>query len=255
MKYNRFSFFIPLFCFLFLGAIFLIAPEPTSAFSLFPSEPQADGLNDDFRTYIVAFYNFALPATALVAVVLIMIGGIIWITSAGDQGRISKAKEFIINPIIGLVLLSAVYVTLGFINPNLVILQPVTPEPLGIPGACIVSAEECRFVVSKKTCTDGRFVEGLTCDGAIQQEKFDAAIKTDEALEREQFLCENEDQGHSLTCIIGQIRRIAQCAKHCRETIGNTLEGNCRPSAAFGNDIDCDGGVYNCFCKYERPSN
>jgi len=177
---------------LFVSLSILLISSPASAFSLFPGEPSVSGGSVDYREYIVNFYLFALPATALVAVVLIMIGGIIWITSAGSQTRIAKAKEFIINAIIGLVILSGVYVILGFINPALVILQPVTIDDLGTFGACTFTEKDkltCR-ITEKNNCTrdlKGSFAEGGACQSesalALRQKCEEVVIQTNSPAE------------------------------------------------------------------------
>lgn len=98
--------------------LFLFSANQAHAFAIFPGETLSG-----YREYIGAFYTISIPIGLLVATVLIMIGGVIWITSAGDQGRIAKAKEFIIQPIIGVVILAGAYTLLAFINPNLVDLK------------------------------------------------------------------------------------------------------------------------------------
>jgi len=124
----------------FIAAIFLIPflgiaqAETLETFSLFPGERGAIG---DYRLYIQNFYFFSIGAAALIATVLIMIGGMIWVTSAGNQSRVAKAKEYISQSIIGLIILMGAYTLLQVINPQLVQLQlPGTPE-LGSFGPCV----------------------------------------------------------------------------------------------------------------------
>ncbi len=155
-----------------------LAPVVTRAaeFELFPGEK---GGLQDFRVYIATFYQFSIPAAALVATVLIMIGGVIWITSAGDQNRISKAREYIINSIIGIILLMAAYVILGFINPEFVNLKKAVLPPIDVPGAC-VSGGSCKDFTSdrkdppiKSSCsnTGQTFFPGLQCADEEVQKK------------------------------------------------------------------------------------
>jgi len=84
--------------------------------------------------YIAAVYRFAVPAGAILATIIIMIGGVIWLTSGGAD-RLSTAKEWIGNATIGLVLLVGSYVVLNLINPDLVRfadlrVKIVQPEPI-----------------------------------------------------------------------------------------------------------------------------
>jgi hypothetical protein len=59
----------------------------------------------------------------ILAVVVIMYGGLRWATSAGNEQTISTAKETIISAIVGLLLVLGSYVILNFINPELVNLK------------------------------------------------------------------------------------------------------------------------------------
>lgn len=152
-----------------VGAAEHIKPPPP----LFPGEDVSD-----FRNYIIQFYKFAIPASVLVATVMIMIGGVIWITSAGDQTRVSKAKEFIIQPIIGVVILMGAYVMLAYINPALVELElPAMKDLVAGSGACRNSItpptgtsatclNKCQ-VTTKADCI-GSIDEGKSCEEACK---------------------------------------------------------------------------------------
>lgn len=69
--------------------------------------------------YIAALYRWAVPVGAILATIVIMVAGVIWLTSGG-AGSLSTAKEWITNAIIGLLLLVSSYVILNIINPDLV---------------------------------------------------------------------------------------------------------------------------------------
>ncbi|MBI2483294.1 hypothetical protein HYV74_03935 [Candidatus Uhrbacteria bacterium] len=73
----------------------------------------------DLRQYIVLAYVWLVRFAAILAVVVIMAGGLMWITSAG-AGRIDTAKQWIRNALIGLLLSIGSYVLLQTINPDLV---------------------------------------------------------------------------------------------------------------------------------------
>lgn len=69
--------------------------------------------------YLVAAYNWAIPAAALLAVVVLMIGGLQWMLARGDSGRIQKAKDRLRNATTGLVLLMGAYAMAYNVDPNL----------------------------------------------------------------------------------------------------------------------------------------
>lgn len=69
--------------------------------------------------YIKAIYNYFLYIGGIVAVIALMIGGVIWLVSAGNASRISEAKSWISGSIIGIVILLLSYTLLYQINPEL----------------------------------------------------------------------------------------------------------------------------------------
>ncbi|MFH1098881.1 MAG: hypothetical protein V1723_03100, partial [Candidatus Uhrbacteria bacterium] len=74
--------------------------------------------------YIAAIYRWAVPFGAILAVVVIMIAGIMWMTTGG-AGEKSQAQQWIANAVIGLILLVGSYVVLRLINPDLIALRPL----------------------------------------------------------------------------------------------------------------------------------
>lgn len=82
--------------------------------------------------YISGLYVYLLDIGVIIAIVMIMIGGLQWTLSGGsimgDGGKSSATagKKRISNAITGLVLLICVYMILFIVNPNLVGLKPVT---------------------------------------------------------------------------------------------------------------------------------
>lgn len=71
-------------------------------------------------TYVNALYQFLIVAMAIVAVVMLMIGGFQYILSRGHADAVKKAKERMANAVIGLVILFAAYDIAFLINPDFV---------------------------------------------------------------------------------------------------------------------------------------
>lgn len=69
--------------------------------------------------YIQAVYNWLIPAASLLAVVMMMIGGLQWMLARGDSGKISNAKTKLKNATTGLVLLLGAYSITYIIEPGL----------------------------------------------------------------------------------------------------------------------------------------
>ncbi len=68
--------------------------------------------------YIQLVYQFALGIVGIIAVVLIMLGGLRWIAAAGNESAIGEAKEIITSAVTGLVIALLSYTILLFINPQ-----------------------------------------------------------------------------------------------------------------------------------------
>ncbi len=70
--------------------------------------------------YIGALYTYALSIITLVAVAMIMVGGVVWLTAGGSSERVGKAKEYIAGALTGLLIALFSYTMLATINPALV---------------------------------------------------------------------------------------------------------------------------------------
>jgi len=68
--------------------------------------------------YLAAAYKLGVGVAAVLAVIIIMVGGFIWIAAAGDSGKIGQAKSMISNAIIGLILALGSYVALQSSTPT-----------------------------------------------------------------------------------------------------------------------------------------
>ena len=69
--------------------------------------------------YIKGVYKYAVSIVSIIAVVMIMVGGLTWLTAGGSGERIRKAKETISGSVIGLFLVFGSYVLLNSISTNL----------------------------------------------------------------------------------------------------------------------------------------
>ncbi|MCF7860150.1 pilin, partial [Patescibacteria group bacterium] len=71
-------------------------------------------------------YTFGLGIGGILAAVVLMAGGLVWLVSAGDATKITQAKSLIVGSITGLMILFGSYILLTQINPNLVVLKPLS---------------------------------------------------------------------------------------------------------------------------------
>ncbi len=81
-----------------------------------------------FNQYVSAIYKFLIWTAGITSLFMISLGAYMYITSAGNQAAMSKAKTFIFDAAIGLILVLVAWLILYTINPNLVSLQGVSEE-------------------------------------------------------------------------------------------------------------------------------
>ncbi len=89
-------------------------------------------------------YQYLISISGVVALVVLIVGGIIYLTSVGEPEKLNKAKKQILAALFGIVLLLSSYLILRTINPELVNIQlsPLTPvviHPLALPPGKIRS--------------------------------------------------------------------------------------------------------------------
>ena len=70
---------------------------------------------------IINILNIALGLTAMITVVFIVIGGINFMTSAGDSGKVKKAKDTILYASIGLVICIFAAVIINWVIAKMII--------------------------------------------------------------------------------------------------------------------------------------
>ena len=76
--------------------------------------------------YVSAIYNYGLSVAGILAAIMLMAGGLVWLTSGGDASKVSKAKSLIGGSITGLVILFSTYMILYEINPELTKLKSIS---------------------------------------------------------------------------------------------------------------------------------
>jgi hypothetical protein len=70
--------------------------------------------------YIAGIYNYAIGIVGILATVVLMVGGIVWLTAGGNPTRIGEAKAYIGASLSGLIIALSSYMILYQVNPKLV---------------------------------------------------------------------------------------------------------------------------------------
>ena len=60
-------------------------------------------------TVVIAIVNWVLGLLALIAVILVLIGGFMWMTAGGNEDKIGRAKKLLVAAVTGLVIILAAW--------------------------------------------------------------------------------------------------------------------------------------------------
>ena len=74
----------------------------------------------DIRETVAAIINVALGLLGIVAVVIIVAGGFLWMTAGGNEEKLDKARKMIFSGIIGLAIILSAYAIARFVIDKLV---------------------------------------------------------------------------------------------------------------------------------------
>jgi len=74
----------------------------------------------DLTNNIITIINSVIGVLGLAAVVVVILGGIQYMTSTGDAGKVKKAKDTILYGIIGLVICVLAFAIVNFIIANII---------------------------------------------------------------------------------------------------------------------------------------
>lgn len=69
----------------------------------------------DPRVAAVNIIRLALTFLGIIAIIIIIYGGFLWMTSAGDPGRVEKAKKVLLSAVIGLIIILSAFLIVSFI--------------------------------------------------------------------------------------------------------------------------------------------
>lgn len=112
---------------------------PNSDFQHSESENPGDWMSITPSTlgkYIKAIYTYAIGVVGILSTVVIIFGGFLWATAAGNNSRVDNAKTWITSALTGLVLALFSYTLLYMINPALVELKSISPRKAGAMVSC-----------------------------------------------------------------------------------------------------------------------
>ncbi|MFH1047050.1 MAG: pilin [Patescibacteria group bacterium] len=153
----------------------------------------------DLGHYIEIAYRYAVYIAGIIAAVMMMVGGLQWLTAGGNSGAVSAAKKRITDALIGLVLTVFAWLILNTINPALVSLQ--MPR---IPMVRSTEFVRCELFRYDRPCGE---------EFGVKENPTPPANAT----ERQQYLVVDKNDPDILTTCIG---------KNCAN-VGDCTTGSC----------------------------
>ena len=127
-------FFVVVFILQITALLFLLI-NPAAAIEFtpqveIPGGPTGTVQGDTIAKYIKAIYQYGIAVVGILAAIVLMFGGLLWLTAGGNTGQVSEAKEWIKSSLLGLILALLSYTILLTINPDLVNFRPITVTPI-----------------------------------------------------------------------------------------------------------------------------
>ncbi|MCK4912913.1 MAG: hypothetical protein KAS05_04235 [Candidatus Omnitrophica bacterium] len=120
-----------------------------------PGLPSTGAIN--LSMYLVGLYDFLLSIVGIVAVMMLIIGGMRYITAAGNAAAIGDAKDIIQNAIFGLLLALLSWVFVSTINPDVLYIKAPGST---FTAATVIDLDACytSYTAPNCTCKNGNIV-------------------------------------------------------------------------------------------------
>ena len=129
---------LPIFIFLFLSTVFLVHINHAKAVAFQPQviDQISNQIGVNFTeigpksigNLIKAIYSYMLGIVGILATLVMMYGGVLYITAAGNASKADNAKQWIFASLTGLLLALSSYTLLYMVNPNLLTMSSIDPE-------------------------------------------------------------------------------------------------------------------------------
>lgn len=94
--------------------VIIFVPISAQAFSYWDVTDTLGLANADLEITVIEIIKWILGLVSLIALIMVLYGGISWLTSAGNEEKISKAKKVLTAAIIGLVVIMLSWAILNY---------------------------------------------------------------------------------------------------------------------------------------------
>lgn len=85
-----------------------------------PGNTLANGNGDNLSNAVIGIINAVVGILALICVVVVIIGGVTYMTSSGDAGKVKKAKDTILYGVIGLIVCVLAFAIVNFVISKII---------------------------------------------------------------------------------------------------------------------------------------
>jgi hypothetical protein len=102
--------------------------------------------------FIIVVFKYSIGIIGILAAIVLMVGGVIWLTAGGNQSKVGEAQNWIKGSLTGLVLALTSFLLLSTINSSLVVIKNIAPWEVGErPSGC---CNECTKTKPEDLCGD-----------------------------------------------------------------------------------------------------
>jgi hypothetical protein len=121
---------------------------------------------------IQSIYTYALGIVGILATLVMMYGGVLYITAAGNASKMDNAKQWIFSALTGLILALSSYTLLYMVNPNLLKMTSIDPiKPTeNKPTEAVVTNVPCSFGAGVRIEGAGTQTIGTYCQNYCNSE-------------------------------------------------------------------------------------
>ena len=106
--------------FVFVSAVIFLLPKITNALDDAVAVPTVSRLGtNSVEQVVVNVINTALWTLGIISLVIILYAGFVWMTSAGNEEKIAKAKKTMVSAVIGLIIIFSSYAIVNFVLKGL----------------------------------------------------------------------------------------------------------------------------------------
>ncbi|MFN3302066.1 MAG: Mbov_0395 family pilin-like conjugal transfer protein, partial [Patescibacteria group bacterium] len=95
----------------------------------------------DLIALIFKIIQYLLSFLGVVAIVILIYGGYLWMTARGDEEKVRKAKKVLINGLIGLIIILLSYAIVSFVGGR--VKEIAQPGTVCTPGQCCGNCYRC----------------------------------------------------------------------------------------------------------------